>query len=206
LDLGETAKTREEVEGFLQRASSSSWGATSYNLLTRNCNHFSDEFATFLTGNPNCVPREIVSLPQEVLDSPFGEALRPMLSSFEASLAVREGQGATAPSVPTPAAALEAATGRAAVADARGREARHAAPATAALPTLGEQERAVAADVAAAALPAAAGPSAGQLRAEFEALVRAEFDAVRSASPALSANEAAAVALERAAAAVRGKA
>jgi len=63
LDLGETSKTREEVEGFLKRAAATSFSATSYNLLTRNCNHFSDEFATFLTGVSNCVPREIVSLP-----------------------------------------------------------------------------------------------------------------------------------------------
>lgn len=202
----------------MQRAAASSFSSTSYNLLKRNCNHFSDEFATFLTGKDGCVPREIVSLPQEVLNSPFGEALRPLLAGVEASLlAVREGggegEGAISSAAPV-AAALEAATGRAAVADARWREARAEAPATAALPTLGEQERAVAADVAAAAAaaaPAAAvaaapAPSAERLRAEFEALVRAEFDAVRSASPALSANEAAAVALERAAAAVRGKA
>jgi len=208
LDLGETSKTREEVEGFLKRAAATSFSATSYNLLTRNCNHFSDEFATFLTGVSNCVPREIVSLPQEVLNSPFGEALRPMLSTFEASLAVREGEGITVAAAPSPSAALEAATGRAAVADARAAEARRAAPATAALPSLSEQERAVAADVAAAAaaVSAPAPPSSETLKAEFEALVRAEFDAVRSAAPALSANEAAAVALERAAAAVRGKA
>ena len=91
LDLGETAKSRDEVDGFLKRAAASSFSPTSYDLLARNCNHFSDEFATFLTGRANCVPREIVNLPQEVLNSPFGEALRPMLAGLEASLAVREG-------------------------------------------------------------------------------------------------------------------
>lgn len=92
LDLGTTTKTTEEVEGFLRRASSSSFSPTSYDLINRNCNHFSDEFATFLTGREGCVPREIVNLPQEVMSSPFGAAIRPMLSGLEASLAVREGE------------------------------------------------------------------------------------------------------------------
>lgn len=93
LDLGETTKTAEQVVGFLQRASSSSFSPTSYDLMLRNCNHFSDEFATFLTGRAGCVPSEVVNLPQEVMNSPFGAALRPMLSGLEASLAVREGGG-----------------------------------------------------------------------------------------------------------------
>lgn len=216
LDLGATTKTADDVEGFLRRASASTFSATSYDLLRRNCNHFSDEFATFLTGSG--IPREIVTLPEEVMNSPFGAAMRPMLSGLEASLAVNEGgvSSAAVGVAPAPAAAaattaaLEAAAGRAAVADARERERRHEAPATASLASLADQERAVAADVAAAAAAAAEKKKEeekeGKLKAEFEALVRAEFDAVRSSRPALSANEAAAEALERAARAVRGRA
>ena len=55
-----------------------------YNLLSHNCNNFSDEVLQFLTGSE--LPSSIVNLPSEVLDSPLGAMIAPLLSSFEAAL------------------------------------------------------------------------------------------------------------------------
>lgn len=53
-------------------------------LLPSQCNNFSDEFATFLTGAG--IPPHITSLPAEVLSTPFGQAIAPMLGGIEARL------------------------------------------------------------------------------------------------------------------------
>ncbi|KAI9797555.1 MAG: hypothetical protein M1825_005983 [Sarcosagium campestre] len=51
----------------------------SYDLFLHNCNNFSNDFCTFLVGKG--IPDHITSLPQTVLDTPFGQMLRPQLDS-----------------------------------------------------------------------------------------------------------------------------
>uniref|UniRef100_A0A8D0H296 palmitoyl-protein hydrolase n=1 Tax=Sphenodon punctatus TaxID=8508 RepID=A0A8D0H296_SPHPU len=53
----------------------------SYNLFEHNCNTFSNEVAQFLTGRK--IPSYITDLPSEVLATPFGQALRPLLDSIQ---------------------------------------------------------------------------------------------------------------------------
>lgn len=48
-----------------------------YNLFTNNCNNFSNECATFLTGSG--IPSHIVNLPAEVLQTPMGRQLLQMM-------------------------------------------------------------------------------------------------------------------------------
>jgi thiol-disulfide isomerase/thioredoxin len=48
-----------------------------YNLFTNNCNNFSNECATFLTGTG--IPNHIVNLPNEVLATPMGRQLLQMM-------------------------------------------------------------------------------------------------------------------------------
>lgn len=55
-----------------------------YNLLCHNCNNFSDEVLQFLTGSG--LPPDIVNLPSEVMDSPLGAMIAPLISQFEAAL------------------------------------------------------------------------------------------------------------------------
>ena len=55
LDLGTTSKSEAELLAFLRTASPRFTAAT-YDLLTHNCNHFSDEVARFPDPNPNPDP------------------------------------------------------------------------------------------------------------------------------------------------------
>jgi thiol-disulfide isomerase/thioredoxin len=51
-----------------------------YDLFLHNCNNFSNDFAMFLVGKG--IPAHITSLPQDVLNTPFGQMLRPQLDSM----------------------------------------------------------------------------------------------------------------------------
>ncbi|MCJ1474773.1 hypothetical protein MMC13_003433 [Lambiella insularis] len=51
--------------------------AESYDLFLHNCNNFSNDFAMFLVGKG--IPSHITSLPQTVLNTPFGQMLKPQL-------------------------------------------------------------------------------------------------------------------------------
>jgi thiol-disulfide isomerase/thioredoxin len=50
-----------------------------YDLFLHNCNNFSNDFAMFLVGKG--IPEHITSLPQTVLDTPFGQMLKPQLDA-----------------------------------------------------------------------------------------------------------------------------
>jgi thiol-disulfide isomerase/thioredoxin len=52
----------------------------SYDLFVHNCNNFSNDFAMFLVGKG--IPAHITSLPQDVLNTPFGQMLRPQLDAM----------------------------------------------------------------------------------------------------------------------------
>lgn len=58
--------------------------ASSYDLFVHNCNNFSNDFAEFLVGKG--IPEHITSLPQTVLNTPFGQMLRPQLDSAMRSI------------------------------------------------------------------------------------------------------------------------
>ncbi|KAL8705439.1 MAG: hypothetical protein Q9201_001463 [Fulgogasparrea decipioides] len=51
----------------------------SYDLFTHNCNNFTNDFAMFLLGKG--IPDRITSLPQTVLNTPFGQMLKPQLDN-----------------------------------------------------------------------------------------------------------------------------
>lgn len=56
----------------------------SYDLFLHNCNNFSNDFAMFLVGQG--IPGHITSLPQTVLNTPFGRMLKPQLDSAMRSM------------------------------------------------------------------------------------------------------------------------
>ncbi|KAJ9637796.1 hypothetical protein H2199_007290 [Coniosporium tulheliwenetii] len=56
----------------------------SYDLFLHNCNNFSNDFAMFLVGRG--IPDHITSLPQTVLNTPFGAMLRTQIDSSMRSI------------------------------------------------------------------------------------------------------------------------
>ena len=67
-------KTRHN---YLNNSSNANGFAKSYDLFMHNCNNFSNDFCMFLVGEG--IPEHITSLPQTVLNTPFGRMLKPQL-------------------------------------------------------------------------------------------------------------------------------
>ncbi|CAL4933631.1 unnamed protein product [Urochloa decumbens] len=82
-DLGVTHVPREVFEDFLREIGPRYTPAT-YNLLSHNCNNFSNEAAQFLASS--AVPSYILQLPNEVMNSPMGALIMPMIQGLETSL------------------------------------------------------------------------------------------------------------------------
>ncbi|CAN6299115.1 unnamed protein product [Urochloa humidicola] len=82
-DLGVTHVPREVFQDFLREIGPRYTPAT-YSLLTHNCNNFSNEAAQFLTSA--AVPSYILELPTQVMNSPIGALIMPMIQGLETSL------------------------------------------------------------------------------------------------------------------------
>ncbi|MCL7046559.1 hypothetical protein MKW94_012582 [Papaver nudicaule] len=113
VDLGVTHVPKEIFEEYLQEISPR-YTAETYSLLKHNCNNFSNEVAQFLVGTN--IPDYILELPNDVLSSPMGAMILPMIQQLETTL--RSGAVPQVPqfrptsssqqpshSIPTPAAA-----------------------------------------------------------------------------------------------------
>ncbi|OAY70371.1 Desumoylating isopeptidase 1, partial [Ananas comosus] len=83
IELGITQVPQEVFEDFLQDISSR-YTAETYRLLSHNCNNFSNEVAQFLVGTT--IPDYILNLPNEVISSPMGPLILPMIQQLEATL------------------------------------------------------------------------------------------------------------------------
>ncbi|GAB2282029.1 hypothetical protein Dimus_016589 [Dionaea muscipula] len=83
VELGVTHIPQEVFEGYLEEINPR-YTAETYSLLTHNCNNFSNEVAQFLVGTS--IPDYILQLPNEVMSSPFGPFILPMIQQMEASL------------------------------------------------------------------------------------------------------------------------
>ena len=75
-------------------------------LFHNNCNNFSDEVSHFLLGTG--IPAHITGLPAEVLSTPLGQSLKPMIEGMQASMCAEAGSNdpftARAAAAPTPPA------------------------------------------------------------------------------------------------------
>ncbi|KAK8342274.1 hypothetical protein V6Z12_A08G220800 [Gossypium hirsutum] len=83
IDLGVTHVPKDLFEMYLQEISPR-YTAETYSLLTHNCNNFSNEVAQFLVGTN--IPDYILQLPNEVMSSPMGSLLMPMIQNLETTL------------------------------------------------------------------------------------------------------------------------
>lgn len=79
ITLGQTALPLEIILEYLDSLKGV-YSAESYDLFLHNCNNFSNDFAMFLVGKG--IPEHITSLPQTVLDTPFGQMLKPQIDAM----------------------------------------------------------------------------------------------------------------------------
>lgn len=78
--MGMTTKTMAELQTFLHSINHQ-FNAATYNLLTNNCNNFSDACVNFLVNHS--IPSYIVDLPNIVFNTPMGAMLRPMIENMQ---------------------------------------------------------------------------------------------------------------------------
>ncbi|CAN6486224.1 unnamed protein product [Victoria cruziana] len=83
IDLGVTYVPKDLFEHYLEDISPR-YTAETYNLLRHNCNNFSNEVAQFLIGVS--IPDYILQLPNEVMSSPMGALIMPMIERLEMTL------------------------------------------------------------------------------------------------------------------------
>ncbi|KAG6403150.1 hypothetical protein SASPL_135367 [Salvia splendens] len=83
IDLGTTHVPQDVFEVYLDDIGPR-YTAETYSLLTHNCNNFSNEVAQFLVDAS--IPDYILNLPNEVLSSPMGAVILPMIQNLEGTL------------------------------------------------------------------------------------------------------------------------
>ncbi|XAR60977.1 hypothetical protein NMG60_11034543 [Bertholletia excelsa] len=83
VDLRITHVPKDVFEMYLQEISPR-YAAETYSLLNHNCNNFSNEVAQFLVGAT--IPDYITNLPNEVMSSPMGALILPMIQQLETTL------------------------------------------------------------------------------------------------------------------------
>ncbi|MCJ1296721.1 hypothetical protein MMC34_008288 [Xylographa carneopallida] len=76
ISMGKTELDMEVITEYLESLKTI-YTPESYDLFLHNCNNFSNDFAMFLVGKG--IPDHITSLPQTVLNTPFGQMLKPQL-------------------------------------------------------------------------------------------------------------------------------
>jgi len=80
VDLGETEIPEDLFTEYVHDVAHLSFAGHKYHLLDHNCNTFSNEVALFLTGN--AIPDKITNLPSEVMNTSFGQMMRPFLDNM----------------------------------------------------------------------------------------------------------------------------
>ncbi|KAJ0963688.1 hypothetical protein J5N97_028810 [Dioscorea zingiberensis] len=83
VELGVTHIPKEVFEEYLQDISPR-YTAETYNILTHNCNNFSNDVAQFLVSTT--IPDYILQLPNEVMSSPMGGLILPMIQQLDTTL------------------------------------------------------------------------------------------------------------------------
>ena len=76
IDMGTTSIPLEVIQEYLEEIGED-FTAEKYDLFDHNCNNMSNQFCEFLVGKG--IPKHITSLPQTVLETPFGQMLRPLI-------------------------------------------------------------------------------------------------------------------------------
>jgi len=88
--LGHTYKLREEVWDHMRRSLASEFTRERYDVLTHNCNHFSDKLCLFLMNEH--IPDEVLHQPDMVMSRPLPWLLRPLLNRWLGGFDSQEGR------------------------------------------------------------------------------------------------------------------
>ncbi|PIK56029.1 hypothetical protein BSL78_07054, partial [Apostichopus japonicus] len=91
--LGETQVTYAILLEYLHELGEEKYTGEKYNLFQHNCNTFSNEVASFLTGSK--IPDYVSTLPQEVMDTPIGAMLKSIMDSMTANPIAKPGANAS---------------------------------------------------------------------------------------------------------------
>lgn len=76
--IGRTQKTLEEFLTWVSQQRRNGFGPTDYNLLTNNCNHFSQAAVRYLVGVD--IPEDIRTMIPRIMSTPLGRMLAPMIT------------------------------------------------------------------------------------------------------------------------------
>jgi len=75
-----TMRTREDLWNFISRELASEFTKANYDVLTHNCNHFSDAVSVFLLSEH--IPDDVLKQPEMVMNSITVQTLRPLLNRW----------------------------------------------------------------------------------------------------------------------------
>lgn len=75
-NLGETYLSYFLFLEYINGLGSTTFAPGTYNLFSHNCNKFSEEVSNFLVGKS--IPKYILDLPEELLQTPIGQAIGPL--------------------------------------------------------------------------------------------------------------------------------
>lgn len=95
IDMGTTNVPEQAFMDWLKSVEPTRFSPQHYNLLSHNCNTFTDEAARFLVGK--AIPTKITGMLKEVMESPMGPMLLPMLEGM--SLQQQQAMGGHAPTM-----------------------------------------------------------------------------------------------------------
>lgn len=87
--IGETSIPYQVFRDYLRGLSEGEFRGSKYDLLRHNCNTFTEDLCQFLCGAS--IPKYILDLPNEVLSTPFGQSILPLIES----LGTRQAGGGT---------------------------------------------------------------------------------------------------------------
>jgi len=88
--LGYTYKLPDEAWNYLARTLATEFTKANYDVLTHNCNHFSEKFCLFLRNEH--IPDEVLRQPDMVMSTITARALRPLLNRWLGGFGDQEGR------------------------------------------------------------------------------------------------------------------
>lgn len=196
VELGVTHVPKDVFEMYLQEISPR-YTAETYSLLTHNCNNFSNEVAQFLVGST--IPDYILQLPNEVMSSPMGALILPMIQNLETTL--KAGAVPQVPQFRPPSSTPDVtksfgSTPSAPVKKTKATDADKKQQSGVCAKESKDEKAPAASDSAAAKVDPVPGDPLGDARSKVQEEISAEFAAIM-ASGTLRASEAAALATKR---------
>lgn len=76
--IGYTYETRRELHSYIVRQLQPEFTQEKYDILTHNCNHFSDQLVLFLLNQH--IPDDVLHLADNVMSTHLAGLLRPLLN------------------------------------------------------------------------------------------------------------------------------